>query len=80
MNIVVCIKQVPNAKTVRYDTEKGTLVREGVEAIINPFDFHALEAGLQLKDAYGGGAWLSVLRACRRLFCRRLPLFCLHLC
>ncbi len=54
MNIVVCIKQVPNAKTVRYDTEKGTLVREGVEAIINPFDFHALEAGLHLKDAYGG--------------------------
>ncbi|OPL13164.1 MAG: electron transfer flavoprotein subunit beta [delta proteobacterium ML8_D] len=54
MNIVVCIKQVPNAKTVRYDTEKGTLVREGVEAIINPFDFHALEAALQLKDSYGG--------------------------
>ncbi|HID30402.1 MAG TPA: electron transfer flavoprotein subunit beta/FixA family protein [Desulfobacterales bacterium] len=54
MNIVVCIKQVPDAKTVRFDTEKGTLVREGVEAIINPFDFHALEAGLQLKDIYGG--------------------------
>jgi len=54
MNIVVCIKQVPDAKTVRYDTEKGTLVREGVGAIINPFDFHALEAGLRLKDAYGG--------------------------
>ncbi|RPI54766.1 MAG: electron transfer flavoprotein subunit beta, partial [Deltaproteobacteria bacterium] len=43
MNIVVCIKQVPDAKTVRFDTEKGTLVREGVEAIINPFDLHALE-------------------------------------
>jgi electron transfer flavoprotein beta subunit len=54
MNIVVCIKQVPDAKTVHFDTEKGTLVREGVEAVINPFDFHALEAGLQLKDTYGG--------------------------
>ena len=48
MNIVVCIKQVPDAKTVRFDTEKGTLVREGVEAVINPFDFHALEAGLKI--------------------------------
>ena len=54
MNIVVCIKQVPDAKTVRFDTEKGTLVREGVEAVINPFDFHALEAGLQLRDTYCG--------------------------
>jgi len=54
MNIVVCIKQVPDAKTVRFDTEKGTLVREGVEAVINPFDFHALEAGLQMRDTYGG--------------------------
>ena len=54
MNIVVCIKQVPDAKTVRFDTEKGTLVREGVEAVINPFDFHALEAGLQLRDTCGG--------------------------
>lgn len=54
MNIVVCIKQVPDAKTVRFDTEKGTLVREGVEAVINPFDFHALEAGFHLRDTYGG--------------------------
>lgn len=54
MNIVVCIKQVPDAKSVRFDEEKGTLIREGVEAIINPFDLHALEAGLQLRDAWGG--------------------------
>ncbi|NIA08698.1 MAG: electron transfer flavoprotein subunit beta [Nitrospiraceae bacterium] len=54
MNIVVCIKQVPNAESVHFDTEKGTLVREGTEAIINPFDLHALEAGLQIRDSYGG--------------------------
>jgi len=54
MNIVVCIKQVPDAKTVCFNTEKGTLVREGVEAVINPFDFHALEAGFHLRDTYGG--------------------------
>jgi electron transfer flavoprotein beta subunit len=54
MKIAVCIKQVPDAKNVRFDEEKGTLVREGVEAIINPFDLHALEAALQLRDTYGG--------------------------
>jgi electron transfer flavoprotein beta subunit len=54
MHIVVCIKQVPDAKTVRFDPEKGTLIREGVEATINPFDLHALEAAVQLKEACGG--------------------------
>ena len=54
MKIVVCIKQVPDAKTVRFDTEKGTLVREGVEAVINPFDLNAIEAGVQLKERHGG--------------------------
>lgn len=54
MNIVVCIKQVPNAESVHFDTDKGTLVREGTEAIINPFDLHALEAGFQIRDTYGG--------------------------
>jgi len=54
MKIVVCIKQVPDAKTVRFDREKGTLIREGVEAVINPYDLHALEAALTLKDSVGG--------------------------
>jgi len=54
MKIVVCIKQVPDAKTVRFDPERGTLIREGIEAIINPFDLHAIEAGLGLKDVLGG--------------------------
>ena len=54
MNIVVCIKQVPDAQSVHFDTERGTLVRGEAEAIINPFDLHALEAGIQMRDSYGG--------------------------
>ncbi|MDA8162994.1 MAG: electron transfer flavoprotein subunit beta/FixA family protein [Desulfobacteraceae bacterium] len=54
LNIVVCIKQVPDARTVRFDAEKGTIIREGVDAVINPVDLNALEAGLSLKDALGG--------------------------
>lgn len=54
MEIIVCLKQVPNTNEVKIDPEKGTLIRQGVPAIINPEDKHALEAALQLKEAYGG--------------------------
>jgi electron transfer flavoprotein beta subunit len=54
MNIIVCIKQVPDTAEVRINPETGTLIREGVPSIINPFDMHAIEAGLQLKEETGG--------------------------
>jgi electron transfer flavoprotein beta subunit len=54
MNIVVCIKQVPDTAEVKNNTETGTLIREGVPSIINPFDMHAIEAGLQIKEKVGG--------------------------
>ncbi len=54
MDIVVCIKQVPNSAHVRIDPETKALMREGVESIVNPYDMHALEAGLSLKEQYGG--------------------------
>jgi len=54
MNIVVCIKQVPDTAEVRINPETGTLIREGVPSIINPFDLHAVEAGLFLKEKTGG--------------------------
>jgi len=54
MNIIVLVKQVPDTKDVRIDPETNTLVREGVESIINPFDMYALETGLRLKDEFGG--------------------------
>ena len=54
MDIIVCIKQVPDAKDVRLDPETNTLAREGVEAIMNPFDRHALEEAVSLKERLGG--------------------------
>lgn len=54
MNIVVCIKQVPETTEVEFDEETGRLKREGVAAVINPFDEYAIEEGLKIKEAYGG--------------------------
>ncbi len=54
MNIIVCIKQVPDTTEIKIDPVKNTLIRAGVPSIMNPFDKNALETGLQLKDQYGG--------------------------
>ena len=54
MNIVVCIKQVPDTTDVKIDPKTGTLIREGVPSIINPDDRHAIEEGLRLKEKHGG--------------------------
>jgi electron transfer flavoprotein beta subunit len=54
MNIVICIKQVPDAADVRIDPETNTLVREGVPSIINPFDEFAIEEGLRIREKCGG--------------------------
>jgi len=54
MNIIVCIKQVPDAKDVRLDPKTNTMAREGVESIMNPFDRHAVEEGVRLKEQHGG--------------------------
>ncbi|MBP2025261.1 electron transfer flavoprotein subunit beta/FixA family protein [Peptoniphilus stercorisuis] len=50
MNIIVCLKQVPDTNEVKINQETGTLIRDGVPSIINPDDRNALEAALQLKD------------------------------
>jgi electron transfer flavoprotein beta subunit len=54
MHTVVCVKQVPDTTEVRIDPETNTLKREGVPSITNPFDAHAVEEALRLKDRYGG--------------------------
>ena len=59
MNIVVCMKQVPDTTEVRIDPITGTLVREGIPSIINPDDKSGLEAALELKDE--AGAKVAVL-------------------
>jgi len=54
MKIIVCIKQVPDTAQVKLDPVTHTLKREGVAAIINPFDLFALEAALCLREQVGG--------------------------
>ncbi|MBI4972791.1 MAG: electron transfer flavoprotein subunit beta/FixA family protein [Candidatus Omnitrophica bacterium] len=54
MNIIVCIKQVPETTEVKINPETNTLIREGVKSIINPFDMYAIEEGVRLKEKFGG--------------------------
>lgn len=54
MNIIVLIKQVVAATSAKINPETGTLVREGVENILNPFDEYAIEEGLRLREKLGG--------------------------
>jgi electron transfer flavoprotein beta subunit len=54
MNLICCIKQVPDTADVKIDPETNTLIRSGVESIANPYDMVALEAALALKEKFGG--------------------------
>ncbi len=54
LKIVVSIKQVPDADDLRIDPVTNNLVREGVPAVINPPDLHAIEEAVRLKERYGG--------------------------
>ena len=54
MNIIVCIKQVPDTTEVRIDPKTNTLIREGVASILNPFDAYAIEEAVRIKEKSGG--------------------------
>lgn len=54
MNIIVCIKQVPNTTDVKIDPVTNTLIRDGVESVINPFDTYAIEEAVRLKERFSG--------------------------
>ena len=53
MHIAVCIKQVPDSAQIRVHPVTNTIMRQGVPAIVNPFDLFALEEALRIKDATG---------------------------
>jgi electron transfer flavoprotein beta subunit len=53
MHIVVCIKQVPDSAQIRVHPVTNTIMRQGVPAIINPYDLFALEEALRIKDRTG---------------------------
>lgn len=50
MNILVCVKQVPDTTEIKIDPETNTLIRKGVPSIVNPFDAYAMEAAARIKD------------------------------
>ena len=54
MNIVVCVKQVPDTSEVKIDPVTNNLVREGIPGIMNPFDKAALREALRIRDKLGG--------------------------
>jgi len=54
MDIVICIKQVPETSDIAWDPDTGTLLREGASGVVNHHDKHAIEAALQLREAHGG--------------------------
>jgi len=54
MEILVCIKQVPDVPAIRMDRRRMTIIREGVESIINPLDDVALESAIELREREGG--------------------------
>lgn len=64
MHIVVCVKAVPSSTEVKMDPVTHTIVRDGRESVVNPFDAAALEVALAIKDeraAAGEGCRVSVL-------------------
>lgn len=54
MHIIVCIKQVPDTQDIRINPKTNTLMREGVQSIVNPFDMYAIEEALRIKEKLGG--------------------------
>ncbi|MPW18822.1 Electron transfer flavoprotein beta-subunit [Paraburkholderia piptadeniae] len=54
MHIVVCIKQVPDSAQIRVHPVTNTIMRQGVPAIVNPYDLFSLEEALRIKDRFGG--------------------------
>lgn len=61
MNVVVCIKQVPDTTNVRIDRKTNNLVREGVPSIINPDDQRALELAALLKEQFGAKVYVITM-------------------
>ena len=64
LNILVCVKQVPDVNLVKIDPVTGSLIRKGVPAILNPLDANALEAAVRTKEKYGGKVTWKCNNAC----------------
>lgn len=60
MHIVVCVKQVPDTKIIKINPKTNTLDRRSAPAILNPYDAHAVQEAVRLRNMIGGGT-ISVL-------------------
>lgn len=56
MKITVCVKAVPSTTEVRMDPKTNTIIRDGKQSVVNPFDAAALEVALAIKDQLGASA------------------------
>lgn len=54
LHIVACIKQVPDTKVIKMNPKTNTMDRRGVPAILNPYDAHAVEEAVRIRNKYGG--------------------------
>ena len=54
MNMLVCVKQVPDTTEIKINPETNTLIREGVPNVVNPYDAYALETAARVKDKHPG--------------------------
>jgi len=54
IKVAVCIKQVPGTTEIKIDPKTNTLIREGIENIVNPFDSYAVEEAVRIKERFEG--------------------------
>jgi electron transfer flavoprotein beta subunit len=66
MKILICVKQVPEIMDITINPETGTLMREGVDSILNPFCEYAVEMGLDLKRRYSDIETVAILLESRQ--------------
>ncbi|MDR1804097.1 MAG: electron transfer flavoprotein subunit beta/FixA family protein [Treponema sp.] len=83
LKILVPVKQVPESGNVKMDPATGTMIRSGVENVVNPLDLYAIETAIRLKEKYGGEvtaismgppAAMRVLREAAAMGCDRCAL------
>ncbi len=61
MRIVVCVKQVPDTESMKFDTESKTIVRSGVKNIVNPFDLYAIEEAIRIKEKHSNPEEVEII-------------------
>lgn len=61
MNILVCVKQVPNTKHMTIDPKTNRLVRHGVSTMINPSARYTLEKALRFREQHGGKPMADII-------------------